>query len=148
DGLTRFITYDSIGLLTAMMDVVVITASCLVATMAYQGLFLPEIGDPTWLLVIGAHSSLLFVLVTKARGLYRPAALLSETGQQNGLVSSWIVTLLIVTALLFLLKLGSSYSRGSIVGFSIIGLGLLVAWRVFLRSTLRRSILRGTLAGP
>src|SRR5262249_27121924 len=119
-GLGRFITYDTIGVLTAVMDMVVITASCLIATLAYQSVFLPAIGDPTWLLVIGAHSSLLFVLVTKARGLYRPAALLSETGQRNGLVSSWIVTLLVVTALLFLLKLGSSYSRGSIVGFSII----------------------------
>jgi Undecaprenyl-phosphate glucose phosphotransferase len=147
-GLGRLITYDNIGLLTAVVDIVVITASCLIATVAYQGLFLAAIGDATWLLAIGAHSSLLFVLVTKSRGLYRPAALLSEAEQRNGLVSSWIMTLLIITALLFLLKLGGSYSRGSVIGFSVIALGLLMGWRTLLRTSLSRSILRGTLAGP
>jgi Undecaprenyl-phosphate glucose phosphotransferase len=147
-GLARFITYDNIGLLTAVMDVVVITASCLIAAVAYQGLFLAAVGDATWLWAIGAHSGLLFVLVTKSRGFYRTAALLSGTEQRNGLISSWIVTFLIITALLFLLKLGSSYSRGSIIGFSVIGLGLLMGWRALLRVSLSRSILRGTLAGP
>jgi Undecaprenyl-phosphate glucose phosphotransferase len=146
--LARLITYDNIGLLTAVVDIVVITASCLIATVAYQGLFLAAIGDATWLLAVGAHSSLLFVLVTKSRGLYRTAALLSETEQRNGLVSSWIMTLLIITALLFLLKLGSSYSRGSVIGFSVIALVLLMGWRTLLRTSLSRSILRGTLAGP
>jgi Undecaprenyl-phosphate glucose phosphotransferase len=146
-GLSRFITYDNIGLLTAVADFAVITASCLIASVAYQGLFLAAIGDAPWLLAIGAHSSLLFVLVTKSRGLYRTAALLSET-QRNGLLSSWIMTLLIITALLFLLKLGGSYSRGSVIGFSVIALGLLMGWRTLLRRSLSRAILRGTLAGP
>jgi Undecaprenyl-phosphate glucose phosphotransferase len=147
-GLARFITYDNIGPLTAVVDIVVITASSLIATVAYQGLFLASISDATWLLAIGAHSGLLFVLVTKSRGLYRTAALLSEAEQRNGLVSSWIMTLLIITALLFLLKLGSSYSRGSVIGFSVITLGLLMGWRTLLRTSLNRSILRGSLAGP
>jgi Undecaprenyl-phosphate glucose phosphotransferase len=143
-----FITYGNIGLLTAVVDILVITASCLIATVTYQGLFLAAIGDATWPLAIGAHSSLLFVLVTKSRGLYRPAALLSETEQRNGLVSSWIMTLLIITALLFLLKLGGSYSRGSVIGFSVIAPALLLGWRTLLRTSLSRSILCGTLAGP
>jgi Undecaprenyl-phosphate glucose phosphotransferase len=147
-GLGRLITYDNIGLLTAVVDIVVITAACLIATVAYQGLFLAAIGDATWLLAVGAHSGLLFVLVTKSRGLYRTAALLSETEQRNGLVSSWIMTLLMITALLFLLKLGGSYSRGSVIGFSVIALALLMGWRTLLRTSLSRSILRGTLAGP
>jgi Undecaprenyl-phosphate glucose phosphotransferase len=144
-GVARFIGYGNIGVLTAAVDIAVITASGLIATLAYH---LVAMGEATWLLTIGAHSGLLFALVTKSRGLYRPAALLSETEQRNGLVSSWIVTLLAVTALLFLLKLGSNYSRGSVIGFSVIGLGALMGWRTFLRASLSRSILRGTLAGP
>src|SRR5216683_3289580 len=96
-GLARFVTYDNIGLLTALVDIVVICAACLIATVAYQGLFLVAIGETTWLLTIGGLSGLLFVLVTKSRGLYRTAALLSGTEQRNGLISSWIVTLLIIT---------------------------------------------------
>jgi Undecaprenyl-phosphate glucose phosphotransferase len=144
-GQTRFIGYGNIGVLTAAVDIAVITASGLIATVVYH---LVAMGEATWLLTIGAHSGLLFALVTKSRGLYRPAALLSETEQRNGLVSSWIVTLLVVTALLFLLKLGSNYSRGSVIGFSVVGLGALMGWRTFLRASLGRSILRGTLAGP
>jgi Undecaprenyl-phosphate glucose phosphotransferase len=144
-GQTRFIGYGNIGVLTAAVDVAVITASGLIATVVYH---LVAMGEATWLLTIGAHSGLLFALVMKSRGLYRPAALLSETEQRNGLVSSWIVTLLVITALLFLLKLGSNYSRGSVIGFSVIGLGALMGWRTFLRASLGRSILRGTLAGP
>jgi Undecaprenyl-phosphate glucose phosphotransferase len=144
-GVARFIGYGNIGVLTAAVDVAVITASGLIATVVYH---LVAMGEATWLLTIGAHSGLLFALVMKSRGLYRPAALLSETEQRNGLVSSWIVTLLVITALLFLLKLGSNYSRGSVIGFSVIGLGALMGWRTFLRASLGRSILRGTLAGP
>jgi Undecaprenyl-phosphate glucose phosphotransferase len=144
-GVARFIGYGNIGVLTAAVDVAVITASGLIATVVYH---LVAMGEASWLLTIGAHSGLLFALVTKSRGLYRPAALLSETEQRNGLVSSWIVTLLVITALLFLLKLGSNYSRGSVIGFSVIGLGALMGWRTFLRASLGRSILRGTLAGP
>jgi hypothetical protein len=48
---------------------VVITAACLIATMPYQGLFLAAIGDPTRL--VGAHSRPFFVLMARARGLYR-----------------------------------------------------------------------------
>jgi Undecaprenyl-phosphate glucose phosphotransferase len=146
--LARFITYDNIGLLTAVVDIMVITVSCLIAAVVYQGLFLAAIGDATWLLAIGAHSSLLFVLLTKSQGLYRTSALLSKTEQRNGLVSSWVMTLLIITALLFLLKLGGSYSRGSVIGFSVMALGLLTGWRRLLRTSLNRLILRGTLAGP
>jgi Undecaprenyl-phosphate glucose phosphotransferase len=147
-GLTRFVTYDNVGLLTAVIDIVVIAASCLIATVAYHSLFLLPLDDATWLLTISAHSGLLFALVTKSRGFYRTAALLSETEQRNGVVSSWIVMLLIITALLFFLKLGSSYSRGSVVVFSVVGLWILMGWRTFLRTLLSRSILRGTLAGP
>src|ERR1700757_2205034 len=55
-GVARFIGYGNIGVLTAAVDIAVITASGLIATVVYH---LVAMGEATWLLTIGAHSGLL-----------------------------------------------------------------------------------------
>jgi len=86
--------------------------------------------------------------LTASRGLYRTRALLSPNKQVNGVISAWISVLLIVTALLFLLKVGSSYSRGSTVVFGFLNLPILLVSRTIIRRELRGLILNGTLSGP
>ena len=88
------------------------------------------------------------MLLTASRGLYRTRALLLASKQVNGVVSAWVSVLLIVTAFLFLLKVGSSYSRGSTVVFGLLNLPILLGARAVIRSELRKSILSGTLSGP
>ena len=83
--------------------------------------------DLVALLGIGMNSGLLFVLISASRGHYQARDLLSAKKKANAIVSSWISVLLIMTALLFLLKVGSNYSRGSMLIFGLLGLPLLLA---------------------
>jgi Undecaprenyl-phosphate glucose phosphotransferase len=142
------ISYGNIGLLTAAADFLVITLSSVVAGFAYHHFALGSEADVSALLGIGANSGLLFVLLTASRGFYRTRALLSSTKQENVIISAWVSVLLIVTALLFLLKVGSSFSRGSTIAFGLLGLPLLLGLRALVRLELSRWMLAGRLSGP
>src|SRR5215471_7401588 len=145
---SELVSYGNIGILAAALDLIVITLSSLVAGVAYQHFALGSEVDTSALLGIGANSGLLFVLLTASRGFYRTRAILSGTGQANGIVSAWFSVLLVVTALLFLLKVGSSYSRGSTITFGILGLPVLLALRVLVRKELSKRVLAGAISGP
>ena len=145
---SELVSYGNIGILAAALDLIVITLSSLVAGVAYQHFALGSEVDTSALLGIGANSGLLFVLLTASRGFYRTRALLSATKQINRIISTWISVLLMVTALLFLLKVGSSYSRGSTMAFGLLGLPLLLGSRMIIRKELSKWILAGTLSGP
>jgi undecaprenyl-phosphate galactose phosphotransferase/putative colanic acid biosynthesis UDP-glucose lipid carrier transferase len=146
--ISGLVSYGNIGLLTASLDFLVITLSSVVAGFTYQHFALGSGTDTAALLGIGANSGLLFVLLTASRGFYRTRALSSSAMLTNGVISAWVSVLLIVTALLFLLKVGSSYSRGSTMAFGLLGLPLLLGLRAFVRQELNRWILAGTLSGP
>jgi undecaprenyl-phosphate galactose phosphotransferase/putative colanic acid biosynthesis UDP-glucose lipid carrier transferase len=61
------------------------------------------------------------------------------------MVFVWALVLLIVLALLFLLKLGHSYSRGSFVVFAFLGVGFLLASRLVVGRWLDGALARGAL---
>ena len=145
---SELISYGNIGLLTAAADFLVITLSSIIAGLAYHYFALGYETDTSALLGIGVNSGLIFVLLTASRGFYRTRALLLGTKQINGIISAWISVLLMVTALLFLLKVGSSYSRGSTIVFGLLGLPLLLGLRALVRKELGKWILAGTLSGP
>ncbi|MBN8911430.1 MAG: undecaprenyl-phosphate glucose phosphotransferase [Rhizobiales bacterium] len=97
---------------------------------------------------IGANSALLFVLFAKSQGMYRaPSLRLSR--RVRSIVVAWSVVFLSVIALLFLLKLGESYSRGAMLGFGALGLIMLIGSRVLIAKTLRDAVARERiLPGP
>ena len=144
----KLVSYGNIGPLVAGSDFVIITLSSVATGLAYQYFVFVSQADVAALLGIGANSSLLFVLIAATRGYYRTTALLSATRRASGIVSVWVTVLLIMTALLFLLKVGSNYSRGSTIAFGILGLPFLLGSRVLVRKQLNKWISTGTFSGP
>ena len=144
----EFVSYGNIGVLAAAADFLAITLASLVGGLAYHYFAFGTVPDWSALLGVGANSGLLFVLLTTSRGFYRTRAILSGTGQANGIISAWVSVLLVVTALLFLLKVGSSYSRGSTITFGILGLPVLLALRAVVRKELSKRVLAGAISGP
>jgi putative colanic acid biosysnthesis UDP-glucose lipid carrier transferase len=129
--LAKLLSHGNIGFLVAALDFAVILLSSVAAGIAYHYFALGSQADITALFGIGANASLLFVLITASRGYYRATALLSATGQAKAIISTWVLVLLITTTLLFLMKVGSSYSRASTMGFGLLGLPLLLGVGVF-----------------
>jgi Undecaprenyl-phosphate glucose phosphotransferase len=148
DHAFELVSYGNVGLLAVAADFLAITLSSLVGGLAYHYLAFGSAGDCSALLGIGANSGLLFVLLTASRGFYRTRAILSGTRQANRIISTWIAVLLVMTSLLFLLKVGSSYSRGSTITFGLLGLLVLLSLRTLIRREFSKRVLAGAISGP
>jgi undecaprenyl-phosphate galactose phosphotransferase/putative colanic acid biosynthesis UDP-glucose lipid carrier transferase len=144
----KLVSFRNIGFLVAALDFVVITLTSIGADSAYHYFVRGSQVDISALLGIGTNSGLLFVLISASRGYYQTRALLSAKKKAYGITSLWIFVLLIVTALLFLLKVGSDYSRGSVVVFGLLGLPLVLGTRALVCKALGRLLMTGRLSGP
>jgi undecaprenyl-phosphate galactose phosphotransferase/putative colanic acid biosynthesis UDP-glucose lipid carrier transferase len=102
-------------------------------------------GDLETFVGIGVNAALLFMLLAKSRGLYRPTTLLKA--QRLRIFAAWMAVLLALVSLLFLLKLGDSYSRGAALGFGVLGLCLLLGWRTLIAKMLANAIASGRILG-
>ena len=146
--ISRLVSYENIGFLVAALDFAVITSSSLAASFTYDYFVFGSRVDISALLGVGINSGLLFVFISAARGAYQTRTLLSAKKKANVIVSAWIAVLLIVTALLFLLKVGSHYSRGSMIVFGLLSLPLLAGTRALVSKGLTRWLMTGVLSGP
>ena len=141
------ISYGNIGLLVAGVDFALIVAGSLLAGIGYH-LFayhhLPDIGP---LLAIGLNCAVVFILLGKSRGLYRPTELLSKDKQFRAVIFSWLMALFVLGSLIFLFKISEKYSRAATVGFGLLALGLLLVTRAVVAAKLARALKQGSLAG-
>lgn len=146
-SLPRLFSYRHIGLTTAIVDCILIVVSSVVAGIGYHLPVFGHVGDVEGLIGIGCNAAFLFILLSRAQGMYRPVAIHSKPRQLSSLAIAWVVVLSVTVALLFLLKLGHYYSRVSIVAFGVLGLALLTAWHIAVRRLVRSAIVSGGIAG-
>lgn len=142
---TRLISYNNAGLITAILDCVVIVAASLAAGVGYHLLAWGFASDVREFAGIGINAALLFVLLAKSRGMYQPSVL--RAPQVRGTFVAWAAVMLVIVALLFLLKLGDSFSRGATLGFGVVGLGLLLGSRAVIAKRLYEATTRGSFPG-
>jgi Undecaprenyl-phosphate glucose phosphotransferase len=141
----RVISYRTVGKYTAILDYILINIACFAAGYGYEFIFLHTIANFNTYFGIGNVSAIVFVLLS--HGLYQPKELLSLRNQIQLILFNWIVLILILSLMLFLLKVGASHSRGALTIFSFLGLGLLVASRFVICTKLNDALARGTLPG-
>lgn len=144
----QFLSYRTFSNLIAIFDGGMIVAISVFAAIAYHLFFLsqfPPLIKPY--LGTGIVAAIIFCSLTASAGLYNTAALLSWRRQTTYVLSFWLVVLLVLGLILFLLKVGSSYSRGSLVTFAILGFGLLLGSRLVALNILRDSMAHGLLRG-
>jgi undecaprenyl-phosphate galactose phosphotransferase/putative colanic acid biosynthesis UDP-glucose lipid carrier transferase len=145
--LSRFISFNNIGPLVSILDFALIVLASVAAGIIYHLVEFDQIGETSTFAVIGYGTGILFVLIMKSRGLYRPMALMSTANQLRGVTLAWIVVLLLLTSILFLLKIGAGFSRGSTIAFGILGLGLLLPFRAGIAALLSDAAEQGLLRG-
>jgi Undecaprenyl-phosphate glucose phosphotransferase len=141
------ISYRTTGVFVALLDFILIVAASLVAGVTYHLILLGHAGDIQAFTGIGANAALLFILLTASRGAYRTPALFSAGKQVEGIVIAWLVVLLAMTAFLFLLKIGETYSRVTAIAFAGLGLAVLLGSRIITAARLRTAVANGSLRG-
>jgi Undecaprenyl-phosphate glucose phosphotransferase len=143
-----FIRYKTVGRLVGILDYALILTACIVAGAFYHALILQgQVPDLMPYVGLGNIVAALFVLGTASRGNYHPNRIVSTRLQMRSIVVFWALALLTLALFLFLAKSGPDFSRGTILIFGALGLGLLLVSHVWISTALKDALARGVLAG-
>ena len=141
------ISYRAIEPLAIASDVVAIFFSSVLTGVIYS---LEAIGTPGDILqYFGAAAAIsaLFLSLTIGRNLYDPAELLEVANQIRSIAVAWIGVFLFFGGVVFALKIGADFSRGSVLLFAAVGLCILTVQRIFWYLLLRRGIASEKFSG-
>lgn len=139
-------------------DAGLIVLAAMIGGRGYQYLVPSAQSDFNALLGAGLTGALLYVLIAHAFGLYRLTSLVSSGGGDlRRAAALWSIVVLLLALLAFLLRIGSEFSRGSIISFELLALVFILLFRRFVKQTAsaaladdrargRRTILMGTAA--
>ena len=89
----------------------------------------------------------LMICLLKERGYYKPATLLNWTAQVRAVTITWVGVFMFLAGCVFALKIGSTFSRATIISFAAVGLCGLIAQRTFWRTILENGLASGKLSG-
>jgi putative colanic acid biosynthesis UDP-glucose lipid carrier transferase len=147
-GATPFVrlSYHQIGLYVAIADAALLFCASISGDLAYSYL-LGNAPDTEMSSGVGIMACAIFWLVARSCGLYDLPTLLASQPRISSVLMSWAMVFLALPLVLFLLKVGSAVSRGSMMAFASLGLALLVGFRLFASRYLRGLMAKGWIAG-
>jgi Undecaprenyl-phosphate glucose phosphotransferase len=138
--------YESVETATICFDVATIALAGICASILHpmsEGARL-DLGQA---LGSAALVSALFSLLLKSRGLYRPAELLRLRRQVRLVFATWVAVFLLLSGVVFTLKIGSELSRGTTLLFAGLSLVALVVNRTLVKELLTRGLAERRFSG-
>ena len=138
--------YASVEAVTICFDVATIALAGICASILYpiSGSTRLDLGQA---LGSAALVSALFSLLLKSGGLYRPAQLLMLRRQVRLVFATWAAVFLLLSGVVFTLKIGSELSRGTTLLFAGLGFVALVANRTLVKELLTRGLAEQRFSG-
>jgi Undecaprenyl-phosphate glucose phosphotransferase len=143
----KLLSYRSFSNLVAIFDGGMIVAISVLAAIAYHFVFLSSFPLIKPYLSTGIVAATIFCSLSASAGLYSTTALLSWRRQTTYMLLFWMVVLLVLGLIFFLLKVGSSYSRGSLISFAILGFSFLLCSRFVALKILSDAMAHGLFRG-
>lgn len=134
------ISHRTIAPLAIVFDALIIFAMSMLSGVVYhlQTIGLP--GDIKQSGGLAAVVAVLFIALAKSHNLYAISELLNFKSQIRQVTTIWIFVFLVLTTVVFVMKVGGSFSRGATLSFAVSGVGMLIAargaWRIFLANDL------------
>jgi Undecaprenyl-phosphate glucose phosphotransferase len=144
-GLLR-LSYHQIGVFVALADAILIVLSSTIGDLAYHNFWYGSFPDLAISFGVGIVACLIYVLVGRSSGLYTLPSLLAQR-RFSRIVFGWAVVFLFLLLVLFLLKMGAAFSRGSFIAFAASSLLFLLAFRSFASLGIRDAMARGLILG-
>jgi putative colanic acid biosysnthesis UDP-glucose lipid carrier transferase len=140
------LSYHQIGLYVAIADAALIFCASIFGDLAYTYLSgnAPDVEMSSG---VGIVAYAIFWPVARSGGLYDLPTLLGAQQRISPVLMSWAMVFLMLPLVLFLLKVGSAVSRGSMMAFASSGLVLLVGFRLLASRYLRGWMAKGWIAG-
>ena len=141
------ISYHQIGVYVALIDGAVIFCAGISADLAYSYFSRGAAQEPQFGAALSIVACAVFWLAARPAGLYSLPNLTGSQPRWSGALYAWAAVVLVLPLLLFLLKIGSAFSRGSLIIFACLSPVLLVSSRLFVTFYLRRFMAMGRVAG-
>ncbi len=141
------IGYGQIWPLAAMIDVIIITLASVSTGAGYHSLMANEIGSLETHASLGLVTGVFYLAAAHHLGLYRIQELFRKSHDLRRTLASWALAILFLSIVLFVLKMGSSVSRGSVICFAALGGVCLVSWRTLAKRRLARALAMGAIRG-
>jgi undecaprenyl-phosphate galactose phosphotransferase/putative colanic acid biosynthesis UDP-glucose lipid carrier transferase len=141
------ISYYTVAAFVGGADGVLIVLASVFADWFYNVLIRHDIEQVDIALGIGFCGGLGFILLAKALGLYNMQATLNPHKNVSKIVFVWGTVFFSLTAVLFLLRVGTIFSRGTIIIFAFTELGVLLGARFVSARLLRSVIAQGGVVG-
>jgi Undecaprenyl-phosphate glucose phosphotransferase len=146
-GARAQIGYAIIEPISAIADGIIITLASLAGGTAYHFFLTGTFENPGAYVGLGLVTGFIYVLSAYHSGLYRIQGVFYESPDHKRVISSWAFAILVLTVILFILKIGGSVSRGSVICFATLGGIGLVLWRRLVKRQLRRALETGVIRG-
>ena len=130
------IPFRAVVPIAIVADALVIVATGTLSGQYYHIEYLKTAGNLQQFAASAAVVAALFIAICHSQNLYTLTELLNLRSQIYRITIRWIIVFLFFTAVVFMIKAGSTFSRGIAVTFAVFGLfaliGVRIAWRVYL----------------
>ncbi len=141
------VSYESVGGVVAILDLLTITVGSTLAQLSYVAMSTFESYDLFQAFVIGLMCGVLYVPIVRSFGGYSLPVLIEPARVARRLVITCVIVILAITGILFCLKESSSLSRGALLGDSCLMLVLCVGERFAAATIVRRLVAEDAITG-
>lgn len=129
-----------------IFDPLIVIAASVVAGIAYHRVFHGSNGDVQMFLAVGLLVGLNVAAFVAARGSYAALSLVNFKMRWRETTAIWIGVIFVFLAAVFLLKISTTLSRGSMLSFAVAGWVALIGWRLLVSRYLANAFKDGAFA--
>ena len=149
NGVARYlgVSYHQIGVFVALCDATLIVCASILGDLGYKYWWYGTFPDAEISFGVGIVAFVIYGFLGRSWGLYSLPALLAPQQRLSALVLAWAMAFLLLLFVLFLLKVGTIFSRGSMIAFASLGLVLLIVFRLLANAYLRAAMAKGWVLG-
>jgi len=144
---SRVLSSDALAPIAAVVDVASLILASAVASVFYRYYANAALASPSGSPGVGGAAALLFVLAARPLGLYRFQALVAPMRRFGQIALALAASLLILNFMFYLLKVGSEYSRLTMVVFAALAAVFAPTGRVAVGAAARAGIRSGAVRG-
>lgn len=140
------VPFWSVEPLVCALDCILIVGASVVSGFAYHQFVLGGGGDIQTSLAVGLLVAVNFSTILISRGSYKPLNLISLKARIRETAAIWFIVFSLLLAVVFSLKVGANLSRGATVTFMVVGIALLIGWRMAVSAYLAKALACGSFS--
>jgi Undecaprenyl-phosphate glucose phosphotransferase len=139
---------SAIGRIFVTLDALAVFLASVVGAKSYEFLMSGDPWNFHFTLGAGAAGALVYGLIGRSSGFYQHAEILSSSRRDaTDALRYWFLTILLLTLVAFLFKIGTNFSRGAIVSFFAVAFALVFASRDLMKKVLFWAVKTGRVQG-